>query len=204
MEENPIMLTATDVMNYNYCPRIIYYVHVLKKSQITTKKEYKGREKYEEFKAKGKRTKIVKDAPRYPKLFNVKLVSEKLGLKTFVDAIMINEEAKEAYPIQAKYAFKPRVLYKHQKQQLEMEAVLIEDVLRYRVPFGFIKFLRSGDLTKVILEKEIEKTFKSIREIITNETFPESTKYRKRCLDCCFRRFCWGDGDVNESAKTQT
>lgn len=193
--ENPIMLTATDVMNYNYCPRIIYYIHVLKRPQITTKKEYKGREKYEEFKTKGKRTKIVKDEPRYPKVFNVKLVSEKLGLKTFADAIMINEKVKEAYPIQAKYSFTPRSIYKTQRIQLMMEATLIEKWFNgFSVPYGFVKFIRSGELIKVYLNKREEafNTFKSIRVIITQEMFPEATKYKKRCGDCCFKWFCWG------------
>lgn len=53
-------LIAADIMNYSYCPRIIYYVHVLKLAQATTKKELKGREKYDNFKRKSKRNKIVR------------------------------------------------------------------------------------------------------------------------------------------------
>lgn len=53
-------LIAADVMNYNYCPRIIYYVHVLKLAQATTKKELKGREKYDDFKRKAKRNQVIR------------------------------------------------------------------------------------------------------------------------------------------------
>lgn len=59
MEENK-PLVAADIMNYNYCPRIIYYVHVLKLAQATTKKELKGREKYDDFKRKSKRSKVIR------------------------------------------------------------------------------------------------------------------------------------------------
>src|SRR3989338_7236770 len=95
-------LTATDLMNYSYCPRIIHYVYTLKKPQFTTSKEYKGREKESDFQQKAKRTKVVKTYPILPKLFKVMLESERLGIRTIVDSIMIDETNKKAYPIQAK------------------------------------------------------------------------------------------------------
>lgn len=100
-------LTATDLMNYTYCPRIIHYVHVLKKPQFTTSKEYKGREKESDFQHKAKRTKVVKAYSLLPKLFKVMLESERLGIRTIIDSVMIDKEKNEAYPIQAKYAFTP-------------------------------------------------------------------------------------------------
>lgn len=59
MEENK-PLAAADFKNYNYCPRIIYYVHVLKLAQAETAKERNGMKKYDEFKRKSKRTKIIR------------------------------------------------------------------------------------------------------------------------------------------------
>ncbi|MBI5347119.1 MAG: CRISPR-associated protein Cas4 [Candidatus Aenigmarchaeota archaeon] len=162
-------LTATDLMNYSYCPRIIYYVHVLKRPQFTTSKEYKGREKESDF-------------------------QEKLGIKTIVDSIMVDKEKNEAYPIQAKYSFKPSKLYRAQLFQIIMESMLIEECLGYKSPFGFIKFLRSGELVKVDTEKrrqEVLEAFQSIEKIMATESFPKPTKYRKRCVDCCFKSICW-------------
>jgi CRISPR-associated exonuclease Cas4 len=188
-------LTATDLMNYHYCPRILYFVHTLKKPQFTTKKEYKGREKEGIFQSNAKRTKVVKTYPKLPKIFKVNLVSENLGIKTIADSIMIDKEKNEAYPIQAKFSFRPRAIYRGQKAQLSMEALLIEDQLGYKVPYGFIKFLRSGDLVKVnISDKdklEVMSTFGKIFRIMSSETLPNRTKYRKRCQDCCFKKICW-------------
>lgn len=56
-------LVAADIKNYNYCPRIIYYVHVLKLAQAETAKERNGMKKYDEFKRKSKRNKIVRCDP---------------------------------------------------------------------------------------------------------------------------------------------
>ncbi|MEW6592789.1 MAG: Dna2/Cas4 domain-containing protein [Candidatus Hadarchaeota archaeon] len=30
-----------------------------------------------------------------------------------------------------------------------------------------------------------------IRETISKESFPPPTKYKKRCVDCCYRKMCW-------------
>lgn len=58
-------ITASDVMNHEYCKRINYYRHVLKLSQFTTQKEYEGRKKYDDFAKKSKRNKIIKDSEFY-------------------------------------------------------------------------------------------------------------------------------------------
>ncbi len=187
-------LTATDLMNYSYCPRIIYFVHVLRKPQFTTKKEYKGREKEVDFQAKARRTKIVKSYPKLPKILKVHLVFEKLGWKTIVDSILINKEKGEAYPIQAKYSFTPRKIYKAQKRQIVMEAMLIEEIFGHKVPYGYIKFLRSGDLIKVFISEadkaDLIETFSKIGKIIYQEHNPKPTKFVKRCTDCCFKNIC--------------
>lgn len=188
-------LTATDLMNHSYCPRIIYYVYVLKKPQFTTSKEYKGREKEGVFQKRAKITKVVKDQPKLPKMFKVHLESEKLGIRTIADSILIDESKNEAYPIQAKYSFTPQKLYRGQRFQVIMESMLIEECLGYNSPFGFIKFLRSNDLIKVNTEnnrEEVMESFQSITNIMSTEVFPKPTKYRKRCIDCCFKNFCWG------------
>lgn len=187
-------ITATDIMNYSYCPRIIYYVHVLHEPQYTTKKEMKGREKENDFSQKGKRTKIVKEGPMLPKKFGLYLTSEKLGLKTKLDSVMFDEAKHEAYPIQAKYSYKPKTIYTTQKNQLLMESLLIEEALGYSSPHGFIKFLKSGDLVKLNLadKHSLLNILSEIKYILNNESFPKPTPYKKRCVDCCYKDKCWG------------
>ncbi|MBI2546942.1 MAG: CRISPR-associated protein Cas4 [Candidatus Aenigmarchaeota archaeon] len=187
-------ITATDLMNYSYCPRIIYYTEVLRDPQFTTKKEFKGREKEYDYQTKAKRTKVVKQYPKLPKLFKAHLVSERLGIKTIVDSIMIDKEKNEAYPIQAKYSYRPPKLFRGQINQLLMEALLIKECLGYNVPFGFIKFLKSGDLVKVNLsnKKDVLELLNEVRDVIEGERFPKATVYKKRCIDCCYKSKCWG------------
>lgn len=190
-------LTATDLMNYLYDPRIIYFVYVLKIPQATTPKELKGREKYEEFKSKSKRNKIIKELPYLPKIYGAYLASEKLGFATKLDCIAIDKEKSEAYPIQIKYGSRPKVLYRTQKFQIVMEAMLIEERLGYKVSYGFVKFLKSGDFVKVwVTEKlktELLQIFEEIERIIREEKLPKSTLHKKKRTDSCYKNI-FGDG----------
>jgi len=187
------ILSAKDIMNFCYCPRIIYYEHVLKIPQSTTKKELKGREKYDEFKKKSRRCKIIREFPKLNKLYDVYLRSDKLNVQTRVDCIAVNEMKKEAYPIQIKYASKPVKLYQAQKLQMLLEAALIEEQMSYAVPLGFIKFLKTNELVAVYTKSksDLENVVYQIQQLISTETFPNQTKFKKRCIDCCYRGKCW-------------
>lgn len=184
-------LTATDLMNYLYDPRIIYFVHVLKIPQATTSKELEGREKYEEFRKKSKRNKIIKELPKLPKLYDVYFASEKYGFATKVDCIVVNKEKNEIYPIQLKYSAKPKVLYRSQKFQIVMEAMLIEEHYSCQVPFGYVKFIKTGDFVKVPITEglkwELLRIFSEIEDVIRREKLPKPTPHKKKKIDSCYR-----------------
>ncbi len=186
-------LTAADFMNYEYCPRIVYFIHVLKQPQTKGSKQKKGLEKDFSFK-KTKRTKIVKNyffPSNLEKFYNVPL--EDGDFATKVDCVAIDKPNNLAFPIQLKYSFQPNKIYRTQKLQLLLEAFLIEKLLKYSVSYGYIKYLKSNSLVKVWLEdkKMMFEIANQVKEIIRDETFPKATKYKKRCIDCCYRRMCY-------------
>jgi len=185
-------LTAADLMNLDYCPRIVYFTRVLKLPQTKSAKQKKGLEKDFSFKKDTNRNKIIKGKSYNPMLikkYNVSLETEEFATK--VDCLLIDEEKKEAHPLQLKYAKKPNCgFYRTQKIQLMFEAMLVEKVLGYKVPFGYVKYELSGDLVKVNLEnkEELFEAIEKVRQIITGEIYPEATKYKKRLVDNCYRR----------------
>ncbi|MDD4878463.1 MAG: Dna2/Cas4 domain-containing protein [Candidatus Nanoarchaeia archaeon] len=186
------LLTAADFMNYEYCPRIVYFIHVLKQPQTKSPKQNKGLEKEALFKRETNRTKIIKKGPVLEKKYNVLL--EYNGFITKVDCIAFNKEQGEAYPIQLKYSFKPKCIYLTQKVQLMLESYLIENVLKYKVPYGYIKYVKSNVIEKVYIGDNslLFERAALIRDIIGKESFPNATEYKKRCVDCCYRRMCNG------------
>lgn len=185
-------ITAADLMNYAYCPRIVYFTRVLKLPQTKSAKQKKGLEKDFSFKKDTNRNKIIKGKSYNPNLirkYNVSLETEEYATK--VDCLLINDEAREAYPMQLKYARKPRCgVYLTQKLQLMFEAMMIEKVLKYNVSFGYIKYELSGDLVKISLEnkQELYDVIDKVKEIIQKESYPSATKYNKRLVDNCYRR----------------
>lgn len=185
-------ITAADLMNYAYCPRIVYFTRVLKLPQTKSAKQKKGLEKDFCFKAETKRNKIVKGRSHNPQLtkkYGISLETPEFATK--VDCLLINEKLNEAYPLQLKYAKKPLCgFYKTMKLQLLFEAMLIEKVLGYRVPYGYIRYALSNDLVKVQLEErsELYEVIEKVRNILQSEIFPPATKYKKRLVDNCYRK----------------
>jgi CRISPR/Cas system-associated exonuclease Cas4 (RecB family) len=185
-------ITAADLMNYEYDPRIVYFTRVLKLPQTKSAKQIKGLQKDFSFRKDTGRNKIVNKKrtyePRLTKKYGVSLETEEFA--TRADCIMINEEKNEAYPLQLKYAKKPKCgFYRTQKLQLLFEAMLTERVLKYKVPYGYIKYELSKDLIKVNLENRelLFETIMKVREILEKEIYPEGTKYKKRFVDNCYK-----------------
>src|SRR3989338_9153944 len=135
-------ITAADIMNYAYDPRIVWFTRVLKLPQTKSAKQKKGLEKDFSFKKDSMRNKIVKSKNYNPKLkrfYDLSLETEEFA--TRIDCLMINEQFREAYPLQLKYSKKPRcIFYLTQKLQLMFEAMLIEKVTGYKVPYVYIKY----------------------------------------------------------------
>uniref|UniRef100_A0A7V5K278 DUF83 domain-containing protein n=1 Tax=Thermodesulfobacterium geofontis TaxID=1295609 RepID=A0A7V5K278_9BACT len=127
-------ITAADLINCEYCPRIVYFTRVLKLPQIKSAKQKKGLEKDFNFKKDTSRNKIIKEERQCFKLmrkYNLSLETEEYVTK--IDCLFINDILKEAYPLQLKYSKKPRFdYYRTQKIQLMFEAMLIEKVLGYK------------------------------------------------------------------------
>lgn len=187
-------LTMKDLMNYHYCPRIVYFESVLKVPQATTVKELKGRELHFTFTKTSRRNKIVKDFPKFFKKYGLFLESKDLNFRTVIDCVIINKDKNEAFPIEYKYSNKPKKLYNSQKIQLFAECLLIKEKFGYFTPSAFIKFEKSGDLVRIEITDadliRVEDTIKNIDKIISTEVMPEPTPYRKKCKVCCYMKLC--------------
>lgn len=127
-------------------------------------------------------------------MYDVTLESKRHGLITKADCIMFDTEKGEAYPVQHKYSYKPKVLYHTYIIQLLMEALLVEEQFNVLVPHGFIIFERSNETVKVDLsnKQKVLYAIEQIRGIIGGEAFPPPTEWKKRCVDCCYNKLCWG------------
>jgi len=117
-----------------------------------------------------------------------------LGIRGIIDEILFMDNGCAA-PLDYKYAeFKGR-LFETYHFQLAFYGQLIKDNYGMAVNEGYIVYTRSKnklvhvDLTKTDFEK-LNGIIEKIKVIIKNGRYPKSTKYKKRCIDCCYKNIC--------------
>jgi len=187
-----IDLRVSDIKQYIYCPRIMYYYYVLPiPRRITRKMEY-GRiehieighlEKRRSFKAYG-----IAEGVRG---FQVYLESKKLGLNGVLD-MMITTGKGEIHPVEFKHSLSKDGL--HQKYQLAAYAMLIEENYGKPVRHGFLYLIPSKTIVPMeitmSMREHIKKTLSAIRNIISKERMPSYMRSKKRCNNCEFKNYC--------------
>lgn len=185
------MLNASDIRQYMYCPRIIYFNYVVVVPRHTTLKMEKGKTAQEDFSRLEKRRTLAKwgleDGQRE---FHVPVKSEKMGLYGVLDMVITSDSG--LYPVEYKNTL-GRVGI-HHKYQLIAYAMMLEEERRRPVREGFIYLIPQNRLEKFLVDEGArfytKKLCTQMRNLIDTQTFPEATRKRERCKDCEFRNYC--------------
>ncbi len=197
MINDDISITPSEVIEYLYCPRFIYFMSYLKIPQHE-KNRFKvimGREVHKS-KASINKEYLRKKIGVQDKLLEQKLYSKKYKIHGIVDEILFLENGTAA-PLDYKFAkYKNRTFSTH-KYQAVMYSMLIEDNFNVEVGEAFIVYVRSKNLLKeIIINKtdysKVNYIINEIVDIIVKGYFPKRTKYKRRCLDCTYRNICIG------------
>lgn len=192
--ESNYSITASHLLEYLFCPRFTYFEYVLAIPEHQEKryKVEKGRTIHE---------KIRKMNPGYlrkklgvkEKKLDVYLASPS-GIRGIVDEVLFLDDGTAA-PLDYKYAeYKDRT-FKNHRFQLVFYGQLIKDNFGVSVTRGFIIYTRSKNkLIEVPIHERdfdaLEKIIHWILEVIRDCRYPKPTRYRRRCLDCCYRNIC--------------
>ncbi len=191
---NPLELKVSDIKQYFYCPRVVYFYYVLPVSVKTTFKMDYGGEAHIRWEDLEKR----RTFKRYglaagERFFGSFLKSERLGLVGKLDLHI--KAAGEYIPVEFKYT-SGTVGLGH-KYQLAAYAMLLEDTYNVSVKSGFIYLIVSKKIEEVFFLQDIriqvKKIMSKIRKMVTDEEMPEANRIRSRCRDCEYLNFC---GDV--------
>ena len=187
-------LTASQMLEYLYCPRFIYFENVLDipENQGKRFKVQKGRivhEKVRKTNSEYLRKKIgVKE-----KKSDVYLASP-LGIRGIVDEVLfLNDDM--AAPLDYKFAEYKKKMFKTYRFQLVFYAQLIKDNFHIPVKKGFIIYTRSKNkLVEIDIKDkdfiELEKIINNMANIINNCRYPKPTSVKRRCPDCCYKNIC--------------
>lgn len=194
-EESRVFVTPSEVMEYLYCPRFIYYMNVLNVQQHEHNRALvnKGRDihklKMVQNKAYLRKTLNVID-----KKSEVYMKSETLKLVGKVDEVLFFADGFAA-PLDYKYAYWDKRVYKPLLYQQALYASLIEETFSCEVQAGYLVYIRSKNhVEKVDISARLKTRAKEIVDeifaILNINYFPQATKTKSKCLDCTYRNLC--------------
>lgn len=193
---NFVFITASDIIEYLYCPRFIYYQNVLDIEQHEHERYLvnKGRDIHE-LKMVRNKDYLRKSIGCIKKEIDVYLTSEKLHLVGRMDEILTLEDNSKA-ALDYKFASYEEILFKTLKTQQIAYSLLIEENYNCHVNKAFIIYIRSKNLLKEIeiTQKDKDMTIiiiNDIFDIINKCHFPQGTKNKLKCQDCTYKNLCF-------------
>jgi len=193
--QSQVMITPSDLVEFLYCPRFIYFQNVLKIPQYEEKryKVLKGRQAHENRERWNKQY-LRKKIPVLRKETNVYLADPEIGLRGIVDEILYLSDGTIA-PVDYKYTLFREKTFRTHKFQIIAYSILLESVYSLQVKRAYIAYSRGGSRTNEIIitddnKQRVLQTIKQILLIIRNERLPQKTKYPVRCRDCTYKNIC--------------
>ena len=178
------MIDVSDIVQYLYCPRKLYFIRVVG-LKIKKPKMEVGKEVHGEVAKALKRRKIEGEI-----LENVYLESQKYRIKGCVDAVI--RRGEEYIPVDIKFS-RFRTLFYQWKMQLVAYAVLVEENFGCKVRRAYVYLTESNDWIEVKIMPEDKEALvniiRKVEEIIREEKYPQACK-SKKCNYCEVSKFC--------------
>ena len=190
LDNDSHLFTITDLKQYIYCPRILFYHACLPDIRPVTYKMEAGIKAHEvEQKRAARRTLKMVDVANGNRLFDVNVTSSQFSLTGQVDEVV--ETESELIPVDYKLARREGY---HFKLQLVAYALLLEETFQKPVRHGFLYLIPIRKVVEVVItpkmRQEIIAAISAMHQIAEQEQMPPPTDWRQRCADCEFRRFC--------------
>ncbi len=191
------MLEVTDLKQWRYCGRIVWYrfclpdirpVTALMEQGIAAHRDETEREERRSLRAYG-----LSSGER---AFDLPLASERLGLRGRLDLAIATPDrsSAKAEGIVVEYKYSEQRAGPHFKLQLAAYALLLEEAWGLPVRTGFIYHIPLRQAERITisatLKQQVHHTVAAIQAAIASEALPAPPNSRRPCLNCEFRRFC--------------
>lgn len=189
-----IHLRVSDLKQFVYCPRVVFYNYVMPVEKAATFKMEYGRIAEDTIDHLENRRKLRKYGLSIgEREFHKQLHSEKLGLSGKVDLLIKTSETY--YPVDFKYTTSQP--YKNHLYQILGYAIILEDMFNCPVDKGFVYLIPKEDVVVFDLTNDLKIKVKNllneIRNMISSQQIPPPAELRNKCFDCEYRNFC---GDI--------
>lgn len=188
-------ITPSEVMEYLFCPRFVYYMNVLKIKQHEHRRNLvnKGRDLHQ-LKLVQNKEYLRKSVGAVDKLVDVYLSSESLRLVGRMDEVLFLNDGSAA-PLDYKYAYWENKVYKTLKFQQVLYSMLIMENFSVPVKKAFIVYTRTKNhLVEIPINQDLISKAKQILDevfkIINLAQYPKATTTKRKCEDCTYRNIC--------------
>nr|HID12622.1 CRISPR-associated protein Cas4 [Anaerolineae bacterium] len=190
-----LIFTVTDLKQYAYCPRIVFYTYCLPLIRPTTYKMEAGAAAHERAAAlERRRTLSAYGLVEGKRHFDIWVESPILGLRGRIDLVIETGEGGGRELIPVDYKQTRRRAGRHVKRQLATYGLMLEESWDLPVRRGYIYYLplRRADEVKLTsrLRDEVREAIAAMQEMVEREAMPAPPRSRRPCVNCEFRRFC--------------
>ncbi len=185
---------VTDLKQWVYCPRILYFAMCLPDIRPTTYKMEAGIEagKAEEDR-EARRSLHAYGLQQGRREFNVPLMSDRLGMRGSVDMVIWIDRDPVGEVIAVDYKLS-EIAGEHFKLQLAAYALMLEESSGYMAKRAFLYSIPQRKAEEVKIDQRLREklagALEAMQRMLWREAMPEATAQRARCLACEFRRFC--------------
>lgn len=187
---------VTDLKQWAYCPRVVYYrycvpdvrpVTTLMEAGVISHRDESGREERRSLRTYG--------LSAGERSFDLGLRSTRLGLRGRLDlAIAVPDRTAGSEAIVVEYKDSERAGGAHFKLQLAAYALLLEEAWGLPVRRGFLYAIPTRQTEAVSitapLRRNVAQVVDALRAAVIGEHMPEPPNSRRPCVSCEFRRFC--------------
>ncbi len=189
------VFTVTDLKQFQYCPRIVFYTYCLPLLRPLTFKMEESRTAHAREHERERRRKLVAyglgEGTRH---FDVRVESKELGLRGRIDLVIERqgEATRELIPVDYKRTL--RSAGPHWRLQLAAYGMMLEESWGGFVQRGFIYSLLRRHVEEVPITDQLKARVRemvvAMREMVAVEVMPDPPRSPKPCVNCEFRRFC--------------
>lgn len=191
MLDDPLLFTVTDLKQFRYCARVVYYERCLPHLRPRTYKMDAGRAAHEiEQKLALRRTLHKYAVAGGRREFDVAL-TDLAGQLTGVLDEVVYTAGGECFPVDYKLADQ---VGENHKVQVMAYAYLLEKSTGHPVQRAYIYLIKRRQMQEIVLTPALRQAVPTLlhamQTMVTAERMPPPTSNLNHCAACEFRRFC--------------
>jgi CRISPR-associated exonuclease Cas4 len=185
-----VMLNVSDLKQYLYCPRVVWYRYCQPVHRSVTGKMAEGTVVGEEAVDRERRRSLrAYGLGSGERTFEVWLSSERIGLCGRLDMLITTGD--ERIPVEFKNAAKVALNHRY---QLVAYSLLLEEVPGPPVRRGYVYLIAKKQAREVIvtpgIRSYVTRAVGDMRRMVGEERYPAPTAVRARHRDCEYRPYC--------------